>query len=87
MKKRLVINVTDENIQDGCPSSVHQCPIALAVAEKLDINSESVTVDKGAVFIEGYYECYDLSKKAKEFVRSFDRKQPVKSTKFVLSRS
>lgn len=81
MKKRIVVKVTAEHIKKGKRRDAHCCPLALALKEKAP-GFVSVGDDDCSV---GARE-YNLSPKAKKFVKTIDRnKSKTAPATFILT--
>ena len=82
------IEVTQEDIVSStrCKESIYYCPIALAVKRKMNINFNcgvKVYEDEISIISIGQpYSYYKLPKKAKEFIKCFDKGLKVKPFTF-----
>ena len=86
------VNVKQEHIEAG-KHGFSQCPIALAVKDRLGCDSVQVTnqyvevarynrAHSDAEYDSIQCQLYGLSSRAKEFVKNFDAKKPVKPFSF-----
>lgn len=71
---KIVVNVTDEHINDGTKKCGTHCPIALAVAP---FKQPFVAGSWMGVYLNGQRAFYDLPDEAQKFIRSFDKGEPV----------
>jgi len=74
-------SVTQEHIDSGEPANASVCPIALAIREKLNLNS--VKVFPSSVRLDSH-PSYPLPRSAQRFIVRFDQGYPVKPFNFVL---
>lgn len=75
----MVVNVTQEDIDNGKPRHICGCPVALAV--------KRMALDPGSVYVSGRYTNIDghqhvNSRKTSKFVNDFDSGNPVKPFEF-----
>lgn len=81
MKKKIVgrvIRVTQTDIDEGCPTKIHACPIARAIKRSLKISRPSVT---GEDFVYNGVD-YHLPKSCRVFVDRFDGEMGLKVKPF-----
>ena len=79
------IEVTQKDIDNGVQGECQSCPIALAF--KRNSNIKRVYVNTKSIDVLHYgigVKSYELPKKAKTFIKRFDRQEPVKPFSFEL---
>lgn len=79
--KDLTVEVEQDHIDYGLRADYHFCPIALALARKLQLPTEKIVVCNDAVQIQredGKYDRYGLCCHGRAFVKKFDAGQEVK---------
>jgi len=85
----LIVDVTQDDIDNGVPEDEHHCPIAMAVRRKVP-TTECVTVDVGQLLLvlqehrEQHFEA-DLPISAMKFVKNFDDGSSVHPFKFAVT--
>lgn len=85
--KSMIINVTQEDIENGIRHSCFSCPIALAVKRETGCNCSVESANfhlKARIFMMGSYEAYFPGKEAEDFINNFDGGKPVKPFSFEL---
>jgi hypothetical protein len=76
--KKLKINVTEKDIEDGIEKDSHWCPIARAVRRIFP--DQPITVGDDTVMIDDHH--IYLTRRAMEFVHNFDTEGPVEPFAF-----
>lgn len=79
----MIINVTQENIDNGERMQSELCPIALAIAKAFP-DEVNIDADYGEVNISG--KVYQMTNTCQIFMKSFDEGQPVIPFQFRLMR-
>lgn len=74
------IDVTQEDIDNGCPESYFRCPVALAISK---IGEECISVGHVAIFIGG--KVFRTPSEVKYFISLFDKNEKVKPFSFELN--
>jgi hypothetical protein len=83
-RKTILIDVTQQHIDDGEPGHPWSCPIALAL-DAAGLRSPWVQITRwGIASAVGPDPRAPLSRRAAKFVDAFDAGQPVKPTRFRL---
>ena len=90
----MLIEVTQEHIDQGEPGSAERCPIALAIVEQRPdtytalVASQFADIYEDDPFSEGYHPRiqYRTTKKMSDFFRRFDEHKPVEPMTFRLMR-
>ena len=85
MMKRLVIDVTQEDIDRGVRQNSRRCPLAVA-ARRASGAQEVVALGFGVDCYTDYgsFVCYGATKVFREWMRRFDTGKKVKPRRFVL---
>ena len=81
----MLVQVTEQDIEEGKRHNCHLCPVALAVARTLGMKTDDVLMT-GDVYIrwEGWRLLGDGSFKIRRFAANFDKGKPVKPFSFEL---
>lgn len=84
MRKK--IKVTRKFISQGSPCSSANCPIALAIKNKLGL-AVTVGIDSAEIFPKNKGKGYrfSLSKRAEQFISDFDKLKSVKPFAFFIT--
>lgn len=84
---KLIIQVTQEDIDKGIPGDECNCPIALALKRDPQIDPDTVCVDEGTVeyFSQGGdkfrgFAYYDM----RRFITRFDKRESVEPEDFII---
>ena len=79
----MIINVTQEDINNGKISEARKCPITLA-ANRIFGDNHVITGITGILYniVNNKTECYLLPQEAREFIQNFDSEFPVKPFMF-----
>lgn len=91
LKTRITVNVTQKHIANGQRNKCSQCPVALAVAERLHLPIPDSRWDNRLGVTDKYVFFYkesiqsDLPVKAMQFVCNFDDRKPVAPFSFWLN--
>ena len=75
------VEVTSDYIASGRKNFDSQCPIALAIRDAMP-ESKLIFVGVGVAQVEDKF--YDLTSTVMEFIRDFDRNNPVEPFRFKL---
>ena len=76
------IAVTKDHIKYGEAGSDNECPIALAFSEIFP--NETIEVDGNNVIISRSQRSFQLPKRARNFIDTFDKRKPVKPFTFTI---
>jgi hypothetical protein len=79
---KTTINVTQEHIDKGKKISCSNCPVALAIGER--VTTESVYVHPRFIYLGKLMTERDLPKEAQRFIRRFDGEKEVEPFSFDL---
>jgi hypothetical protein len=83
--KKITINVTAEDIENGVPKNICYCAIALAVKRALPAHDVSIDDDCVSLTdVESYYEDYPLPDSALVFIDQFDSGKKPQPFSFTL---
>lgn len=78
----MIIQVKQKHIKNGIKSDPCNCPVALAIKERL--STEDVIVDDLGIGIGLYLETFRSTKKLESFIKNFDNGKKVKPFSFRL---
>lgn len=85
MSRRLVVDVTQDDIDRGARTMAYECPIARAMSRRLDKPRVGYDTASGRVAGSHLRRLYTLSRRASDFARRFDRGLAVQPSRFVLT--
>lgn len=93
MDDSLQIEVTNKHIQKGRRRSCNQCPIALAIYDKIRerpyidavVGTDAFILENGLIGDNAIHHKAPLPLKAQSFISAFDNEQDVHPTSFSLS--
>lgn len=82
----MIVEVTQEDIDNGSPANAGHCPIALAVKRATGARDVVVSVERsGEIYVHNdKTTVYRHTKASGKFVTKFDEDKPVKPFKFRL---
>lgn len=83
---RVVVVVTDEDIQRGQQMNCLLCPISLAAARALHVRTAS-SLDTIMVYVDGLIVSYDMPIEATDWMTSFDADGDVGPIQFAISKA
>lgn len=91
----LIVEVTQEDIDNGKRRNCSRCPIALALMRKFNLDPSEDSLDAASVGLtiasifpvmhrERKPQYFNMPDEASEFIKDFDSKLPVKPFSFTL---
>ena len=78
--RKMVLDITQEDIDKGRPGIPESCPISLS-ARRAGFNQ---FVETGSYSVSDSERCYVMSDKAREFVSCFDKREKVEPTQVTI---
>ncbi len=81
------VKVTRKHINNGVRRTCSQCPVALAIAEKLNVLTPDVSVAQSRLYVfdKDCRVAMNTPDKVRRFIEKFDERQPVRGFTFELT--